>query len=143
VKPFQFKIPRRGKAKPERSVSVRAERADAEVLTLIQGKMPGSYEEWRVAQALEFYGIEYSFQVPLRGGRQIRGGMVLDFLVERPPESIPMPVHGRYWHHSIEEERMYIEALRSIYGVEPVILWDDELGSIDEAKKVLRRELNL
>jgi hypothetical protein len=145
VKPYQFTIPRKGRAAQPEPYVGRAERGDKEeeVLTPVQGQIPDSYEEWRVAMALEALGIEYRYQVPLRGGRQVRGGMVLDFLVERPPEEIPMPVHGRYWHHSIEEERLYIEALKSIYGVEPIILWDDELTSIDEAKKVLKRELNL
>jgi hypothetical protein len=145
LKPYQFPIPRKARSLPDKPVSVRAEREQGadEPLTPVQGRVPGSREEWRVAMALESLGIEYRYQIPLRGGRQVRGGMVLDFLVIRPPEEIPMSVQGRYWHHSIEEERLYLEALKSIYGVEPIVLWSDDLTSVDEAKKVLRRELNL
>lgn len=63
----------------------------------VEGKKATSYE-WNVAQALETVGLEYIFQMSYFGGRQLRGGIVLDFLVFTRPLPTPLWVHGEYWH---------------------------------------------
>jgi hypothetical protein len=143
TKPFQFPTRRKAKAVPDVAAQPRIERPAEEVLTPIQGQMPASREEWRVAMALDKLGLEYQYQANVAGGRSLRGGAVADFIVERPPENIPMLVHGRYWHKSIDEERLYMALLEKTYGHEPIILWDEDLQSVEMAVKTVRRELNI
>lgn len=99
-----------------------------EVPGMIQGIAVGSVHEWRVAQALDKYKIEYRYQVPVRGGR-VRGGQVLDFLVYAP-FARPLQVFGRHWHGGREissEDKIKLQVLQEIYGVEPDVIFDDEI----------------
>jgi hypothetical protein len=140
-----YKFPTRRKAKtvPPLAAGPQMIYPVLEEMTLVQGELPRSREEWRVAMALDKLGLEYRYQVPLAGGTRVRGGMVLDFLVDLPPEQIPMPVHGEYWHRGAEEERLYLAALEHIYKREPVVLWAEELKSVAMAVATIRRELSL
>lgn len=69
----------------------------AQEMTL-QGVRCQSKEEFNYGKALEFWGFEYKFQVPFRGGRSVRGGYVLDFLVDTGAKSTPVSIKGSYWH---------------------------------------------
>ena len=85
---------------------------------LINGRAPKSTYEWNMARALWFYGWEdFLYQLALKGGYDIRGGLVLDFLVPTVPLWTPLPVDGGYWHESPTEERLrddeLLEALRN------------------------------
>lgn len=42
--------------------------------------------------------IQFAFQVPYRGGRAVKGGLVLDFLVNSYGEGLVIAVQGDYWH---------------------------------------------
>lgn len=44
----------------------------------------------------------FQFQVPYRGGRRVRGGIVIDFLVEQYGEWTATAVQGEYWHSDAE-----------------------------------------
>lgn len=68
-----------------------------EELGVIQGKLAGSKHEWWTAQALWRYDIQFMYQFEIFGGRDVRGGLILDFLVWNPMAT-PLPVHGEYWH---------------------------------------------
>lgn len=76
----------------------------------IRGIKAGSKEEYWVSLALdriqkaEGYGWEY--QVPIYGGRQIAGGLVIDFVVYTPGRRTWISPMGRYWHTGIHEDRM-------------------------------------
>jgi hypothetical protein len=143
TKTFQFPVKRRARPLPGLARQPEAERVVLEEMTPIQGKMPGSREEWRVAMALDKLGLEYQYQVPVMGGRQLRGGAVVDFVVDLPPESIALLVHGQYWHTTLEEERLYLAALERIFGRPAIVLWDYDLEDVPMAIRTLRRELNL
>jgi hypothetical protein len=64
----------------------------------IQGKPAGSVNEWNVSKALDSLKLAYTYQVPIFGGRSVRGGLVIDFLVYKPPLPVPVFVQGTYWH---------------------------------------------
>lgn len=83
---------------------------DDEVVGLIQGQEPGSVEEWRVAQALSRFRIPFIFQFEIFDS-SVRGGIVLDFLVQTRPLSTPLEVYGQYWHKG---ERSSKEKIRDI-----------------------------
>ena len=55
-------------------------------------------------QKSEGYG--WDFQVPIYGGRQIAGGLVIDFVVYTPGRRTWISPMGRYWHTGINEDRM-------------------------------------
>jgi hypothetical protein len=90
---------------------------------VVAGKNASSYE-YNVAKALDRIPIEYDFQVDLFGGKQVRGGKVLDFLVDTKPLPTPLFVNGEYWHRDNQTELLYLVAIRGIKGwAEPVIFW--------------------
>jgi very-short-patch-repair endonuclease len=62
--------------------------------TVYQGTMP----EWAVFWALEMLGAEFRFQSPFFGGRSIRGGAVVDFVVFSPVPRLIIRVQGFYFH---------------------------------------------
>jgi len=111
---------------------------------LIQGIPPNSIQEWRVAQALNKRDIDYIYQVEIDGGRNKRGGIVLDFLVYTPFAQ-PVPVHGDYWHQDelSEEEKLELKRLEEIYGREPIILWEHELTDQTHADQTIAEKLPL
>jgi hypothetical protein len=113
---------------------------EQEVMGLIQGMTPDSIEEWRVSVSLEKYNIEYRYQVEIDGGRNLRGGQVLDFEVYIP-NAVPLQVMGEYWHAPAElddEERILLSRLEQIYGVEPIVLWSEELPDQVSCNQVIR-----
>ena len=76
----------------------------------IQGQTPGSTEEWRVANALWRFDIPFIYQFEIFDS-SVRGGIVLDFLVQTSPLSTPLEVYGKYWHRG---ERSSEERLRDV-----------------------------
>ena len=63
----------------------------------------GSLPEYMVLQALNRLGLrdgyEFSYQSPLLGGRIEKGGYVVDFLFNEPPD-LAINVQGEYWHYA-------------------------------------------
>jgi len=57
-----------------------------------------SLYEYNFAWALDKRGLDYAFQFDILGGRLLKGGMVIDFLVFTVPLSTPVWIHGEYWH---------------------------------------------
>lgn len=78
-------------------------KADAAVdeVKPIQGKVPDSVEEYRVAKALYKVQIPFEFQwlPPLyRYGE--RGSTVVDFLLKTAPLPTPLFIDGKYFHQN-------------------------------------------
>jgi hypothetical protein len=125
------------------SIPVKAPR-EQEVVGLIQGRVPMSRQEWRVAVALWKYKIEFLYQIPIWGIVGIRGAQVLDFLVYNPfPQ--PIQIFGEYWHSAqIGSDDWYdLAVIQSIYGVEPITLWSYELETQEQTNQTIRRVLRL
>ena len=76
-----------------------------EVIGMIQGMVPDSVFEWRVSKSLDKFGWTYTYQEPLAGGRSLRGGQVIDFLVDTRPKQTALYVQGEYFHGSKEQEK--------------------------------------
>ena len=76
-----------------------------EAIGLIQGMVPASVEEFRVANSLTKLGWDYIYQASVMGGRNLRGGQVIDFLVETVPVQTALYVQGEYWHRSATEQK--------------------------------------
>lgn len=112
--------------------------------TVVRGMVVGSKEEARVSVALDKLGYEYYYQYQLFGGRNVRGGQVIDFIVLVPPKPIPIYVQGRYWHSNkmAPEDQLKIAMVDQIEWLDTPKLWyDDELTSVQDAINLCRRDL--
>lgn len=108
---------------------------------IIQGEPAGSKEEWYTAQALERLGWQYAYQYSVMGGRSVRGGQVIDFLVYTPGKWTIVDVLGTYWHTGKNEDRLSIQKVVASKGWRLVEAWDYNVPSIDEAVSFLRAQL--
>lgn len=110
----------------------------------VQGQLPDSINEWYVALALDKLDIPYHFQVPLNGGRSVRGGQVIDFVVFNP-RPVPVFVQGAYWHNirtDAEDQLKQAEA-RAHYNTEPILLMEDETNTKDKALRAVREKVGV
>ena len=113
-----------------------------------QGKAIGSVEEWRWILASLYYQVDFDYQVNIAGGRNIAGGLVLDFMMHTQPLWTPVSIKGRYWHTGrTEVEDLIREAtLAERYKGEifPLVsIYSDELPDLDTTKEVFKRNIPL
>ena len=107
-----------------------------EALGLIKGRKPGSSYEWHVAQALDFLGWDYQYQVPLMGGQTRRGGIVLDFLVDTPRQT-PISVKGEWWHRDKERDKQDEIEIEDILHAPVLVMGTPEAWSYEAAVSFL------
>ena len=110
----------------------------------VQGKTATSYE-WNFGWAFDKLKLLYIFQFVFFGGRSVRGGIVLDYLVLTNPLSTPVWLNGGIWHQGKRAaEDSYQQAL--LYFVargelnRPITLWDPDLITKEAALSAARRE---
>lgn len=110
----------------------------AEVLSL-QNKL-ATLNEYNVGYVLEKYRVEYFFQVSYWGGRNIRGGRVLDFLILNPLET-PLEVFGNYWHTGQlgSGDRLKLVVFEQFFGKKVLIAWGKETMTIEDTTETLRK----
>lgn len=108
---------------------------------IIKGQPAGSKEEYFVAQGLNKLGLKYSYQVPVMGGRNVRGGQVLDFLVYTPGKYTIVDVRGTYWHTGAREDSLDILRVTRNYGWELLVAWDTDVPDEATALSFLRIHL--
>jgi hypothetical protein len=145
---FQFKTPstRIAKPKPVGDKPMKSGTPAEPPIQAVQGVMPGSKQEWRVALALDKLGIRYDFQRSIGGGRSLRGGQVIDFWIYTAPKPTPCFVQGAYWHKAKteSEDTMKQYKVQHMYAgrVMPnLLLQEKDLSSVEAAVRTLRREL--
>ena len=109
---------------------------------LIQGIRPESKEEWHFAQALWQLKIPFYYQVEVLGGKLVRGGQVVDFLLEIPYLQ-PAQVFGEYWHENemSDEENLNLKILEQIFERPVLVFWAEELVSKQEAINAIREKI--
>jgi hypothetical protein len=108
---------------------------------LVKGEW-ASRNEYNVSLALDYYKIPYQFHVDILGGSTVRGGFVIDFVVEIPFET-PLEVFGNYWHEGMmaSEDRLKLDMLRSYYGQFAIVIWGDESNTPEAAREAVRRKV--
>jgi hypothetical protein len=139
---YKFPEVKPRKAQLGRSVLKPEKPLEPLVLGPIQGRQAGSREEWRLAMALNERRIPFRYQVSVYGGRRVRGGQVIDFVVFMPYAQ-PVQVYGAYYHRNYQsgEEAFAVRRIEQLYHRPVVIIWDYELESIEEARQAVRRKL--
>lgn len=115
----------------------------------VHGQPAGSSIEYNVAQGLDAIGLRYQYQYPVLGGRNRKGGSVIDFLVSTVPLLTPLYVQGDYWHGSVSKKVDDAWLLRRVRAAlhysstDPVQIWENEALTIDQAISSLRRVLHI
>jgi hypothetical protein len=110
---------------------------------LVQGKKASDIE-MRVAISLDKFHWDYTFQYSAMGGRQVRGGTVIDFLVNTVPLQTPLYVMGEYFHGTIQAERDRLTMLllsTSFHGIfnQPVVLLGADLQTQEASDEAVTR----
>ena len=112
----------------------------------IQGKTPGSREEFRVALALDRLKLGYIYQYGFMGGASLPGGQIIDFWVYTVPLPTPVYVQGKYWHGSSKRTDDRLKQSRVNRAMKgqvnlPVEIWDYEIPTMDRAYQVCKERL--
>ena len=110
---------------------------------IINGQKARSILEWRVAKALWTLKRTFFYQYPIFGGTQVRGGYVVDFLIDAAPASIPLEVQGEHWHTGSfsSGELMRQAVIEDYLGTKLLYVWENELGSDEDALQAVKKEI--
>lgn len=108
----------------------------------IQGKFPDSWQEVYFAYACDKLKVKYIFQYSMFGGRRLRGGIVVDFVVDIPFQ-VPVEIFGRHWHEGQlgADDKFKLGIERQYFGREPIVIWSDEMETQEDAERVVRTKV--
>lgn len=113
----------------------------------VRGQKAGSKEEYWVSLALDIIeqqtGWGWAFQVPVNGGRRIRGGNVVDFLIYTPGRWTILDPKGRYWHTGHNEDQYQMQRVARKKNWRLIEWFTDETPTRDAVLQFLRRELHV
>lgn len=148
---FQLKSKPGRKVQPKYPNKIRALSVENDYppIQLVQGIMPSSKEEWWVALALYKLKLDFVFQRSVMGGRELRGGQVIDFWVYTTPKPTIILVQGDYWHYIATrtyETILHIAELEAYYGGEingVVEILTSEIPTPDVTLQIVRRKLKV
>ena len=102
----------------------------------------GSVAEYLCWQALVKLGlrpdIDFQYQSQLAGGRQDKGGRVIDFLIFNPP-NIAINVQGVYYHYekgaAVRQSDILTRAFMAAEGINLIFVDEDDL--IDDPIRIV------
>lgn len=108
----------------------------------VRGKNATSYEFY-VSAALDAVGLDYLFQASYFGGRRVRGGVVVDFIVFTRPLPTPVWVNGEYWHKGKQASIDYYQGIiLSQFGpgfFPPVVFFGEQASTPEAAMQSVRK----
>ena len=88
-------------------------------------------------------GVEFTYQSPLLGGRLEKGGVVLDFVFNEPPD-LAINVQGEYYHYgmgsTISQNDVFIRAQMAGQGIQLIFI--DENDIYRDVDYYVRQALN-
>lgn len=145
---FQFSENRRPRKPKQRSARVLklSDETDKPPF-FIRGQKAGSKDEYWVSLALdkiqEQTGWNWDYQVPVNGGRNVRGGNVIDFLIYTPGKYTMLDPKGRYWHTGIHEDQYEMQRVARKKNWRLIEWFTDETPTRAAVLSYLRRELHV
>ena len=88
-------------------------------------------------------GIDFTYQSPLMGGRMDKGGFVLDFLFNKPPD-LAVNVQGVYYHYEfgVEAKARDVMARASLAGQNITLVFIDDDDLMSDPRYYCREALN-
>ena len=88
-------------------------------------------------------GQDFTYQSPLLGGRMDKGGFVLDFMFNEPPD-LAVNVQGVYYHYEfgVEVKARDVIARTSLAGQNITLVFIDDDDLIRDPKFYCREALN-
>ena len=108
-----------------------------------EGSLPEyvAYEAFQRAGKVP--GVDFTYQSPLQGGRMEKGGQVLDFLFNDPPD-LAVNVQGVYYHYQfgIESRARDIMAREQLLGANITVIFIDEDDIMEDPDYYVREALN-
>jgi len=117
---------------------------EKEEVGIIQGRRAASLPEWRVAKALWKIKVPFRYQVSFFGGRRLKGGQVVDFVVTQPPTDDLVFVDGEYWHGSASQrerdafKRLMLQSkLAGRINWPPIVWTGGDLATQDQADRLV------
>lgn len=110
---------------------------------ILQGH-EASKNEYNLALAFDAVHLKYEFQEAFFGGHRLRGGLVVDFILQTVPLPTPIWVHGEYWHKNEQELKDRYQYALIFYLMrgqlaQPQIVWGRECETYDLALATVRR----
>ena len=102
-------------------------------------------EEWGYAILTEFkkknYISGFLYQWPVYGYYDLRGAIILDFLVFNPFETA-VQIHGKHWHSGqlALEDQLQLEVLKQLYQA-VVTFWEPEMPDYETTYQLYRKWL--
>jgi hypothetical protein len=142
---YKFPTSRR-RAKPRFDNASEATKEIEEPIGLIQGQTPDSIQEWWISKALNRIGIPYTYQYPVFGGR-VRGGYLVDFVVNTVPLATMIEPVGNHWHTGelgADDRKRQADvesAMQDICRTPILLLWIPDLLDEEVVYQKLRSEL--
>ena len=88
-------------------------------------------------------GKDFTYQSPLMGGRMDKGGVIIDFLFDDPPE-LAVNVQGVYYHYEfgVEAKARDIMARASMAGQNITLIFIDDDDLVKDPRFYCREALN-
>ena len=88
-------------------------------------------------------GVDFTYQSPLLGGRMEKGGFVLDFLFNEPPD-LAVNVQGVYYHYEfgVEAKARDVMARASLAGQNITLIFIDDDDLMKDPRFYCREALN-
>jgi hypothetical protein len=112
----------------------------------VPASWPGSLPEFLVYQELERrgydHGVDFTYQSPLMGGRTIKGGVVVDFVFNNPPD-LAIGVQGTFWHYEqgVEVKARDILAREQLAGLGMTLIFIDEDDVLEDVEHYVAEAL--
>jgi len=118
---------------------------EEEQVGLINGRKPGSVEEWRVAVALWDMDATFEFQYKVKNQspRGVRGFFLLDFYIDANPKPVALEVQSRRWHSAqfSPDEKLRIALIENVIKSPIYFVWGFELKDQQQANEAVRKEI--
>lgn len=148
-KDFKFSSSNRNTKKPK-FFSIRAEEIKEEKDTppfYVRGQLAGSKNEYWCSIVLDEIendtGWKWEYQVSVFGGRAIRGGNVIDFLIHRPGRWVMLDPMSPYYHAGKYDDRYQMEDVARKKNYDLIAWYTNETPSLERTRSFLRSKLNV
>ena len=92
-----------------------------------EGSLPEYIAYVELERAGKVPGVDFTYQSPLLGGRMDKGGFVLDFIFNEPPD-LAVNVQGVYYHYEfgIEDKARDVMARAALAGQNMTLVFIDD-----------------